>query len=218
MSVPKFAGQPTGFVVDALARMGCAGWIADLLPRSSTAKFTGPARTMRFASPRKVSKPVKTSMYAVMRSLSPGEVLVVATGGAPCWFMGENMIHEALYSGLGAVVTDGRIRDSAEIEDIAIPVFSAGVSLVPPLSNFVIAELDGPVSVGGASISKGDILHGDADGVVVVARELQDEVERIVAELAEIEAMQEHAIRDRVPLPQLEAILARKKGGQPRQP
>jgi len=218
MTISSIAGHPTGYVVDALARMGRKGWIADLLPRSSTVKFTGHARTLRYAAPGEAADPVRTNMYAVMRSLEAGEVLVVATGGAPCWFMGENMIHEALYSGLGAVVTDGRIRDSAEIRDIAVPVFSAGISVVPPLEAYVIAELDGPVSVGGARIARGDILHGDADGVVTVARELQEEVERIVAELAEVEATQERAIRERVPLAQLQEILALKKGGKPKHP
>jgi regulator of RNase E activity RraA len=213
MKVSPIEAMPTGFVVDALSRMGKDGWIADLAPRGRTARFTARARTLRYAPADQVREPVKKSMYAIMRSLEPGEVLVVATGNAPCWFMGENMIHEALYSRLAGVVTDGRVRDSAELLGIDLPVFSAGISVVPPLDRYAIAELDGPVSVGGASIRKADILHADADGVVCVAQELLAEVERNAAELAEIEAAQERAIRDRVPLEQLQAILALKKGG-----
>ena len=212
-AVSSIAGHPTGFVVDALSRMGKDGWIAGLLPRSRTVKFTGRARTLRYAPAAEVAKPVAMSMYAIMRSLEPGEILVVATGGADCWFMGENMIHEALYSKLGGVVTDGCVRDSAELLEIALPVFSAGISVVPPLSRFTIAELDGPVAVGGARIRKGDVLHADADGVVAVAQELLPELERNVAELAQIEAAQEKAIRDRVPIAELQKILALKKGG-----
>lgn len=215
MTVSSIAGHPTGFVVDALSRMDKDGWVADLLPRSRVTKITGKARTMRYAPASEVAEPIAISMYAIMRSLEPGEILVVATGGAECWFMGENMVHEAFYSKLGGIVTDGCVRDSAELLDIAIPVFSAGISVVPPLARFAIAELDGIVTIGGARISKGDVIHTDADGVVVVRQELLAEAERIVAELAEIEASQERAIRDRVPMPELLEILALKKGGKP---
>lgn len=212
--VSSIQGRPTGFVVDALTRMGKDGWVRDLLPRSRSTKFTGRARTLRYAPAAEVAQPVAKSMYAIMRSLEPGEILVVATGGARCWFMGENMVHEALYCGLGGIVTDGRVRDSAELLEIALPVFSAGISVVPPLNRFAIAELDGPVEVGGATVRRGDIVHADADGVVVVAQEMLAQVERNVAELAEIEEAQERAIKERVPLDELQRILALKKGGK----
>lgn len=210
MIVSSITGHPTGYVVDALSRIGQDGWVADLLPRSRATNFTGNARTVRYAPIAEVAKPVRISPYAIMRSLAPGEILVVATGGANCWFLGENMVHEAFYSQLGGIVTDGFVRDSAELLDIAMPVFSAGISLVPPLNRFAIAELDGPVVLGGARISKGDVVHADADGVVVVRRELIAEVEHHVSELAEIEAAQERAIRDRVPLAELQEILSRR--------
>lgn len=216
--VSTIEGHPTGFVVDALARMGASGWVQGVLPRSRQAKFTGRARTLRFAPAGEVREPVRKSMYEIMRSLAPGEVLVVATGGADCWFMGENMVHEALYSGLGAIVTDGRVRDSAELLEIALPVFSGGVSVVPPLDRFAMAELDGAVTLGGATVRPGDVVHGDADGVVVVAKALLPEVERHVADLADLEAAQERAIRDRAPLADLQEILARKKGARSRPP
>jgi len=210
MKVSTIAGHPTGYVVDSLTRMGKDGWVADLLPRSRVTKFTGRARTLRYAPAGEVSNPVARPMYDIMRSLQPGEVLIVATGGAKCWFMGENMIHEALYSKLGGVVTDGCIRDSAELMEIALPVFSAGISVVPPLKNYAIAELDGPVEIRGTKVRPGDLVHADADGVVVVASELQAEVEQNVADLAEIESAQEKAIRDRIPMDELKKILALK--------
>lgn len=210
----RIAGHPTGFVVDALARMGRDGWVQGLAPRSRHVKVTGRARTLRYAPAAEAAQPVTKSMYAIMRSLEPGEILVVATGGAPCWFMGENMVHEALYSGLGGIVTDGCVRDSAELLEIALPVFSAGISVVPPLARFAVAELDGAVAVGGARVERGDIVHCDADGVVVVAGSLIAEVEAQVEELAGLEAAQERAIRERLPLDELQKILALKKGAK----
>jgi regulator of RNase E activity RraA len=210
--VSTIAGHPTGFVVDALVRMQADGWTRGLHPRSRATKFTGRARTLRYAPAAEVPHPVRKSMYEIMRGLERGEILVVATGGADCWFMGENMVHEALYSGLGGIVTDGCIRDSAELLEIALPVFSAGVTVAPPLDRFAIAELDGPVRVGGAAVARGDLVHADADGVVVGSQSLLAETERHVAYLAQVEAAQERAIRDRVSLPELHQILARKKG------
>ena len=89
-----------------------------------------------------------------------------------------------------------------------------GISLVPPLKRYSIAELDGPVALGGAVIRKGDVLHADVDGVVAVAIDLLSEVERNAAELAEVDAAQERAIRDRVPLPELNKIPALKQAGR----
>ena len=65
-------------------------------------------------------------------------------------------------------------------------------------------------------VCPGDLVHTDADGVVVVAAELQAEVERNVADLAEIESAQEKAIRDRIPMEELQKILALK--GKPTGP
>jgi 4-hydroxy-4-methyl-2-oxoglutarate aldolase len=214
----SIAGHPTGFVVDALARTGRNGWVQGAWPRSRATKFTGRARTMLYLPSEQVKRPVTRSMYEIMRSLSPGEILVVATGGADCWFMGENMVHEALYSGLAGIVTDGCIRDSAELLEIGLPVFSRGISVVPPLNRYAVAELDGPVVLGGATVCPGDIVHADADGVVVVNKAFVADIERHVAELAELEARQERAIRDRLPLPQLHEILALKKGAKPAAP
>ena len=73
MSVATFAGYPTGFVVDALSRMGKTGWIADLLPRSRTTNFTGRARTIRLRLLIEVAQPVTLSMHAVMRRSSHGK-------------------------------------------------------------------------------------------------------------------------------------------------
>ena len=89
-----------------------------------------------------------------------------------------------------------------------------GISLVTPLKRYSIPELDGPVALGGAVIRKGDVLHADVDGVVAVAIDLLSEVERNAAELAEVDAAQERAIRDRVPLPELNKILALKQAGR----
>lgn len=214
-AVSVIEGYPTGFVVDALARTGRSGWVQNVMPRSRVTKFTGKARTMLYLPSEQVKRPIARSMYEIIRELEPGEVLVVATGDADCWFMGENMVHEALYSGLGGIVTDGCVRDSEELLGIFLPVFSRGISVVPPLNRFAVAELDQPIELGGAKISRGDIVHGDADGIVVVEKAYLPDIERNVAELAELEVRQEQAIRDRLPLPQLHQILALKKGGKP---
>lgn len=211
-AISSIAGHPTGYVVDALVRMGHGGWVRGALPRSRQVKVTGRARTLCYAPAAQVRQPVTKSMYEIMRGLAPGEVLVVATGGADCWFMGENMVHEALYSGLGGIVTDGCVRDSAELLEIALPVFSAGVTVAPPGNRYAIAELDGVVQVGGATVAPGDVVHTDADGVVVVRQGLLAECERHVAHLAQVESAQERAIRDRLPIPELQKILALKKG------
>ena len=70
---------------------------------------------------------------------------------------------------------------------------------------------DGPVSCGGAQVRPQDVIVGDSDGIVVVPAEKVEEVAVQAADLDELERLQEKAIADRVPLPELMKVLALKK-------
>lgn len=69
--------------------------------------------------------------------------------------------------GVAGVLTNGAVRDIEQIRTIGLPVFAAGISVRGAYRNDP-GEQQVPVSVGGAAILPGDIIVGDADGVVVV--------------------------------------------------
>eukprot|EP00911_Craspedida_sp_UC1_P002340 UC1_evm2s1759 len=134
---------------------------------------------------------------AVMQGLSEavaGEVLVIDTRGSTRTVGGELFATEARRIGLHALLIDGPCRDTQQIADMPdMPVYCTGVR---PQSGTcrVPGETQVPVTCGGVVVRPGDIVFGDADGVVVLdlaqATQLIDTAEVIVrAEEDAVKAM-----------------------------
>ncbi len=208
-TVMRYRRVQTGVICDALSRLGLPGAMQQILPFARGAKLAGPARTLRFAPRRGDAKPA-LNIYEVIRGLDAGDVLVLATDKCDGWIFGENMAHTAMYQGLAGMVTDSFARDSAELAEMAMPCFARGAATYPPPPLDIVAA-DVPITCGGAYVRPGDMVVGDADGIIVVPRSHLQEVLVQVEDIDELEREQERAIRDRVPLPELMAVLARKK-------
>jgi regulator of RNase E activity RraA len=73
----------------------------------------------------------------------------------------------AIKSGLGGVIIDGAVRDILELKGMPLPVYAAGITPAGPHKGWG-GQIGGPVSCGGVSVAPGDIVVGDADGVVVI--------------------------------------------------
>jgi 4-hydroxy-4-methyl-2-oxoglutarate aldolase len=100
---------------------------------------------------------------------SPGEILVVATSehhDAGYW--GDVMTVAALSRGIGGLVIDGCVRDSESIIQQGFPVFARGVSLRGTKKEAGAGSVRMAVVLGDATVDFGDLVVGDADGVVVV--------------------------------------------------
>ena len=108
-------------------------------------------------------------IYHAFKVLQPGDVLVVDGGGyEDRALIGEIMSKIANAGGAEGMVLDGAIRDvdSSGAEDF--PVFARAVSHLGPYKNGPGA-LNVPVSIGGMVVAPGDIIVGDADGLVAFA-------------------------------------------------
>ena len=88
---------------------------------------------------------------------------------------GEMMCTTAAAKKLGGIVVDGAIRDVGGIGGLAFPAFSRSVS-PGACDKDGPGEINVPVSCGGTVVLPGDIIVGDADGVVVVPRSSAEEV------------------------------------------
>jgi regulator of RNase E activity RraA len=205
----RYGAVPTSWATDGLGRLGCGSWMDDVVPLSSRWRVHGRVRTLKFV-PRNGTKRPDLSIYTLIRSFDPGDVLVIGTGGTRSWLFGENVAHLALYQGLKGIVTDGRVRDAGELGEMDIPVFSRGVSARPP-GDLELAAVDVPVECGGAQVHPGDLLLGDIDGVVIVPHGAAASLITEVEDLAILEKQQEDAIQARAPLSEIHAILAAKK-------
>jgi regulator of RNase E activity RraA len=97
-------------------------------------------------------------------------VLVVDGGGAlDRAVLGEIMARYAAARGLAALVVDGAVRDVEGLAGGALPVFARGVNHLGPYKDGP-GEIGGPVHAGGTVVRAGDVVVGDADGVVVIPR------------------------------------------------
>jgi regulator of RNase E activity RraA len=106
----------------------------------------------------------------------PGEVLVVAAGGATDRaILGGLMGQYASAQRLAAVVVDGAVRDRSALEQLAPPVFAAGLSHLGPYKDGP-GDLRGPVSLAGLAVSDGDLVIGDEDGIAIIPRHRAEEV------------------------------------------
>ncbi|HSS72909.1 MAG TPA: RraA family protein [Gaiellaceae bacterium] len=134
------------------------------------ARLAGPAFTVRTPPGEFVSV-----MEAAERATA-GAVLVVDGGGdlgRALW--GDKMSRLARDRGIAGLVVDGAVRDLDGIEALGFPVFAAGRVPTPPVRERR-GELEAQVACGGLTVRPGDLVYGDADGVVVVPREQHDEI------------------------------------------
>jgi regulator of RNase E activity RraA len=101
----------------------------------------------------------------------PGDVLVIdGKADRSCALMGAIMMNQCKALGIAGVVIDAAVRDSEEIRAMDFPVFSVGTNPNGP-TKLVPGRINWPVSVGGIAVHPGDLIVGDADGVVVVERD-----------------------------------------------
>ncbi len=180
----------------------------DILPVAQGRVVAGPAQTLKYTPRNGSAKPVET-IYSAIRRTDEGRILVIDSGLADTWLLGENIAHAAQFSGLAGIVSDSRLRDSAEIREMEIPVFARGISVRPPA--VILSAVGVPIECGGAQVRPDDWIVGDDDGVVVVPAERLDDVLVEVADLEQLESDQEAALASKAPLEILEELLKRKK-------
>lgn len=102
----------------------------------------------------------------------PGDVLVVYTNGVyEHGYWGEVMTTAAKVRGLAGLVIDGGVRDADLLEEIGFPVFARGLSIRGTGKDYgAIGWINEPVMIGNVTISAGDLIVGDRDGVVAIPR------------------------------------------------
>jgi 4-hydroxy-4-methyl-2-oxoglutarate aldolase len=125
--------------------------------------------------------------------LKQDEVPVFACGAsgriAP-W--GELLSTAARARRAAGVVMDGLTRDVRAIREMKFPVFAAGIGPLDSKGRGKVAAIDVPVECAGARVCPGDLVFGDADGVVVVPRSVEAQV--LAAALAKVSG--ENATRE----------------------
>jgi 4-hydroxy-4-methyl-2-oxoglutarate aldolase len=110
-------------------------------------------------------------IHAAIAVVQPGDVLVVSTLEESTHGMfGELLAESCRAHGVAGLVIDAGVRDITEITALGFPVWSRAVS-AQGTSKTIAGSVNVPIVCAGASVTPGDVVVGDADGVVVVPRE-----------------------------------------------
>jgi regulator of RNase E activity RraA len=164
-------------VLDGLGRRGQA-LPARIRPLDEASVLFGRARTGLYRDVYEV--PTDRNPYELeirlVDDLKAGEVCVLACGAsgriAP-W--GGLLTTASLARGAAGCLTDGCCRDVKSIRARGFPVFCGGIAPLDSKGRGEVVEIDGAVEVAGVLVRSGDLVFGDADGVVVVPREIERE-------------------------------------------
>jgi RraA family protein len=166
--VQAFRGLPVANVSDCMARMTAAG--ARLRPMHKSGYLAGPALTVK-------CRPGDNLMiHKALSMAQPGDVIVVDAGGdLSNSLFGEIMVATSVKRGIAGVVLNGAVRDSEEIGRGTFPLYAAGVTHRGPYKDGP-GEINVPIAIDGMVIHPGDLVVGDADGLLCVPYDSVDEV------------------------------------------
>jgi 4-hydroxy-4-methyl-2-oxoglutarate aldolase len=180
----RFRDRPSGNVSDAAGRAGALA--PNVKAVTPDRRFVGAALTVD------CGRHDNLAFWAALDSVQAGDVMMVATHGHDgCAVVGDLIISFARNRGAAAVVTDGMVRDAEALAGIGLPVFAAGIRPSGPTKRGP-GSVGLPVWVAGQRVEAGDVVVGDADGVVVVPQAMlaqaADELDRIAEKEAGMEA------------------------------
>jgi 4-hydroxy-4-methyl-2-oxoglutarate aldolase len=175
-----FLRHPTSFVADAQNGKGALD--ARIKPLDPAMRFAGTALTINAGARDNLA------VLAAIDLVEPGDVLLIrAEGFTGAAIIGDIVVKIAKAKGAAAIVTDGAVRDVADILPLGLPVFCAAIT---PNSAFPSGpgEVGLPMAMGQATIDAGDLITGDRDGVIVVPHSRLAEVTARLEQVAANEA------------------------------
>ena len=169
---------------DALDKLGIVGQCLGIKPLDPKFRIVGRAFTVRTIP----VATVKGSVGDYIDDVPPGEVVVLDNGGrldATVW--GDILTTMAHRRGIGGTVIHGICRDLLRSLELGYPIFSRGNYMRTGKDRVQADAYNVPVSLGEVRVQPGDLLLGDADGVLVVPRDREDEVLAATKEIEEAE-------------------------------
>jgi regulator of RNase E activity RraA len=187
-NVERASKLDTATISDALDKLGIVGQCYRIKPRSAGFRTAGRAFTIKYGPP---SNPVGT-VGDFIDDVPPGSIVVLDNGGredATVW--GDIMTEIAHRRGIAGTAINGICRDVALCLELGYPVYSRDHWMRTGKDRVQVEAVNVPVNLGDARVAPGDLLRGDADGIVVIPREHEE----AVLETAETIHRAEEAIR-----------------------
>lgn len=145
------------------------------------ARLVGRARTLRYIPNREDLFASHGSGYNAQKrafdGLGPGDVLVMeARGERGTGTVGDILALRAQVRGAAGIITDGGVRDLIAVAALRIPTYHSGAHPAVLGRRHIPWDVDVTVACGGTAVQPGDVIVGDADGLIVIPPSLVDEV------------------------------------------
>ena len=160
-----------------------------LLPDIRNCGLVGRARTVRWME---VDYVVEKDPYGLeieaVDSLRPGDVIIHSTdfaGTNAPW--GELMSTVAKLNGAVGCICDSQVRDCVRIIEMGFPVYCAGISPLDSKGRARVMAYDVPIKCGNVVVHPGELVFADYDGIVVIPKEVEQEVLTLAQEKANAE-------------------------------
>jgi len=191
--VHRAAALDTTCLSDALDRLGIAGQCLNIKPLDHRFQLTGRAFTILYG-------PAGTPAGTVgdyIDDVASGSVVVLDNGGrenATVW--GDILTWVAHRRGVAGTVIDGACRDTRLSRELGYPIFSRSYSMRTGKDRVQVESVNGTVNIGDARVSPGDLLRGDADGVLVIPRAHEEAVLAAAEEIDLVEQQIRAAINE----------------------
>ena len=190
--IDGFKNIPTGFICDALN--GYAALDPSIKPLSIPGKkvkqIVGPALTV-FSGAADV-----LGMAIALSEIQPGDIVVNGVSGFQgTAAVGDRVAGMIKNNGGVGLVTDGPMRDLDGIIETGLDCFCTGLNPNSPF-NSGPAKIGFPINIGGTTVSSGDIIVADSDGVTVVPFDKIDEVLKKLDRIIEVESAMDKQVSE----------------------
>jgi 5-oxopent-3-ene-1,2,5-tricarboxylate decarboxylase / 2-hydroxyhepta-2,4-diene-1,7-dioate isomerase len=165
-----------------LAKRGVANtFLAGLRPARPDLRMVGYAHTLRYGALREDVRNARNgsedAQKLAVETVSPGDVLIMeARGEAGAGTIGDILAARVLARGGAGIVTDGGVRDSPAVRDLGIPTYFLTPNAASLWLRHVPLDMDIPITCAGTLVMPGDVIVGDAEGVVVLPAALTEEI------------------------------------------
>src|SRR3989440_8507297 len=183
-NVQRASKLDTTALSDALDRLGIPGQCLGIKPLDSRFRLAGRAFTILYG-PAGVP-PGTVGDY--IDDVPAGGVVVIDNGGREnATVSGDILTMVAHRRSIAGTVIDGACRDTNLSREIGYPIFTRSYSMRTGKDRVQLEATNGPVNIGDARVMAGDILRGDADGVIAIPRAHENDVLTVAEEIDEVE-------------------------------
>ena len=191
-NVIRAAQLDTATLSDALDRLGIAGQCHGIRGRDTLMHLCGRACTIKYGP---ASTPPGT-VGDYIDDVAAGSVLALDNDGREdCTVWGDILTEIAHRRGIAGTVIDGICRDLALALELEYPIFSRGHWMRTGKDRVQVEAVNGTVNLGHARVQSGDILRGDADGLIVIPAAHEHAVLEAAEEIHATEKQIREAIR-----------------------